>query len=167
MHPFPGKRAWLTVAATAAASSTWFITGGAVLPFEEVLPLLALLGMLAILYCVMSIMQLKTGGSVVIERLRIALCGYIFVLVGSNVLSVFNSAVMATAFPYVDMELAKIDAFLFVDWISYYKLITHDGSVSRFFELAYDSFAYMAFIALLLFCAKEHLEKPMALSGLA
>ncbi|MDX6748373.1 phosphatase PAP2 family protein [Geminicoccaceae bacterium 1502E] len=153
MHPFPGRRAWLAVAATATASSIWFITGGAVLPFEEVLPLLVLLGMLAILYCLTSIVQLKTGGSVIMERLRLALFGYIFILIGSNVLSVFNSAVMASALPYVDANLAKADAFLRFDWISYYTAMVSDDGVSWLFGLAYDSFAYTALFSFMLFCA--------------
>lgn len=152
---FPDRRVWLTLAAAAATASLWFLGGGASLTRSSALELLVAVGILAFLHCIVGMLRAAFGHVRLLPTLHFMIASYAFIIVAFHVLSVLNSAVMATALPYVDQELAWLDAALGLDWLAYHHAVMDSPLVSRFLGIVYDGLDLFAFSSFLLFCARR------------
>jgi hypothetical protein len=144
---FPGVGLWATLAGVCAIDTIWLLTSERLsLDLSSTRMTLLSAGLIVFFaaYC-------RSRTDVRLQLISVPLIGALFIILAFTTLRILNHLTMSIPFPLADDDLARLDAMLGLDWLTFAKWVAAHPLIVAAFELAYTGLALVVltvFVAL-------------------
>jgi hypothetical protein len=144
---FPGVGPWATLAVICGIDAIWLLISARLsLDLSSTRMTLLSAGLIVFFaaYC-------RSRADLRLQRVATPLIGALFIVLAFTALRVLNHLTMSIPFPLADDGLARLDAMLGLDWLTYAKWVAAHPLIVTAFGLAYTGLALVvlaAFVAL-------------------
>jgi membrane-associated phospholipid phosphatase len=134
MRVFPGLQAYLVLAVFLLIDFVWLAFGGFGIHWDSVVPGAVLMAVVGLPALCLRLLSAGPGKGIIFRRETVVRAGlservmfageaFLFLLLGWNVMRLFNHLSMTTGFPMADALLTQWDAALGLDWNAYFAFV--------------------------------------------